>query len=43
MIILGLVGYFATGGSLTFVMGLGRVPIIPPGPAMVLMDRKEIN
>ena len=23
--------------------GLGRGPITPPGPAMVLMDRKELN
>ena len=41
-ILFGLFGYFFTGGSPT-CFGLGRGPITPPGPAVVRMDRKDLN
>ena len=40
---LGLFDYFYPGGSPTFVLALGGGPITPPGPAMVLTDRKDLN
>ena len=41
-IIFGLFGYFVFGGSPT-LFGLGRGPTTPPDPAMVRMDRKDLN
>ena len=42
--ILGLFRYFVTGGSPTFVLVfLGRGPITPLGPEIILTDRKDLN
>ena len=38
----GLFGYFFTGVLSTY-FGLGRGPVIPPDPAMVRTDRKDLN
>ena len=39
---LGLFDFFVPGGSPT-CFGLGRVPITPPGPAMIRMGRSDQN
>ena len=43
IIILGLFGYFVIGDGSPILFGLGRGPITPPGPAMVWLDRKDLN
>ena len=40
--ILGLFGYFVTGGSPTYFC-LGRGPITPPDRVMIPTDRKDLN
>ena len=41
--ILDLFGYFFFGWFDRLCFGLGRGPITSPGPAIVLMDRKDLN